>query len=187
MHLALLGLRAHSAHQRDAVVIGERLAEAVTALEADGTTSILGRQVELGPDSATARVRVATTAGVTGEARDAFRRRATELAGEPVSLRLEQLPASGFRFSAVPAPVRGMGTFPVRVGEAFARRVDQAALILIYVIIAYLVFVPRYFTPVMLIVFLAFKHALTAIKVLNSPRPSQAPEGWPAWPAWCWR
>jgi kynurenine formamidase len=27
---------------------------------------------------------------------------------------LEQLPLSGFRFSAVPAPVRGMGTFPVR-------------------------------------------------------------------------
>jgi len=27
---------------------------------------------------------------------------------------LSQLPASGFRFSAVPAPVKGMGTFPVR-------------------------------------------------------------------------
>ena len=27
---------------------------------------------------------------------------------------LEQLPLTGFRFSAVPAPVRGMGTFPVR-------------------------------------------------------------------------
>jgi len=27
---------------------------------------------------------------------------------------LEQLPAAGFRFSAVPAPVKGMGSFPVR-------------------------------------------------------------------------
>ena len=27
---------------------------------------------------------------------------------------LDQLPGSGFRFTAVPAPVRGMGTFPVR-------------------------------------------------------------------------
>jgi kynurenine formamidase len=27
---------------------------------------------------------------------------------------LEQLPITGFRFSAVPAPMRGMGTFPVR-------------------------------------------------------------------------
>lgn len=31
---------------------------------------------------------------------------------------LEQLPLDGFRFTAVPAPVHGMGTFPVR---AFAR------------------------------------------------------------------
>jgi 1,4-dihydroxy-2-naphthoate octaprenyltransferase len=36
----------------------------------------------------------------------------------------------------------------------------------------------------MLIVFLAFKDALTAIKVLNSPRPAEPPAGWPAWPTW---
>jgi len=79
---------------------------------------------------------------------------------------------------------KGVGTFPVRVGEAFARRVDQVALILIYVVIAYLVIVPHYFTPVMLIVFLAFKHALNAIKLLNNPRPAQPPQGYPAWPTW---
>ncbi len=79
---------------------------------------------------------------------------------------------------------RGVGTFPVRVGEAFARRVDQAALVLIYAVIVYLVFVPHYFTPVMLIVFLAFQHALNAIKVLNSPRPKQPPQGYPVWPTW---
>jgi 1,4-dihydroxy-2-naphthoate octaprenyltransferase len=79
---------------------------------------------------------------------------------------------------------KGVGTFPVRAGEAFARRVDQASILLIYAVIAYLVFVPRYFTPVMLIVFLAFKHALTAIRVLNNPRPAQPPPSWPAWPTW---
>jgi 1,4-dihydroxy-2-naphthoate octaprenyltransferase len=79
---------------------------------------------------------------------------------------------------------KGVGTFPVRVGESFARRVDQVAVILIYVVIAYLVFVPHYFTPVMLIVFLAFKHALNAIKLLNNPRPAQPPQGYPAWPTW---
>jgi len=79
---------------------------------------------------------------------------------------------------------KGVGTFPVRVGEAFARRVDQIAIILIYVVIAYLVFVPRYFTPAMLIVFLALKDAITAVKVLNNPKPAQAPSGWPAWPVW---
>jgi len=66
---------------------------------------------------------------------------------------------------------RGVGTFPVRVGEAFARRVDQFAVVMIYVVIAYLVFVPRYFTPVMLVVFFALKDAIRAIKVLNSPKP----------------
>jgi len=79
---------------------------------------------------------------------------------------------------------RGVGTFPVRVGEKFARRVDQVALVLIYAVIAYLVFVPRYFTPVMLIVFFAVKYAVSAIKLLNNPRPAQAPQGYPAWPVW---
>ena len=79
---------------------------------------------------------------------------------------------------------KGVGTFPVRVGESFARRVDQAALILIYAVILYLVFVPRYFTPAMLIVFFAFSHAWRAIQLLNHPRPATPPEGYPAWPTW---
>lgn len=79
---------------------------------------------------------------------------------------------------------KGVGTFPVRVGEAFARRVDQVALVLIYAVILYLVFVPHYFTPAMLIVFFAFKHAWTAIKLLNNPRPAAPPAGYPAWPTW---
>lgn len=79
---------------------------------------------------------------------------------------------------------RGVGTFPVRVGEAVARRVDQFAVVMIYIVILYLVFVARYFTPVMLIVFFAVKEALTLLKVLNNPKPPAPPEGWPAWPAW---
>jgi 1,4-dihydroxy-2-naphthoate octaprenyltransferase len=79
---------------------------------------------------------------------------------------------------------RGVGTFPVRVGEAFARRTDQFAIIMIYVVIAYLVFVPHYFTPVLLITFIAIKDAWKAVKVLNAPKPPQAPEGWPGWPTW---
>ncbi|HET9589148.1 MAG TPA: prenyltransferase [Anaerolineales bacterium] len=79
---------------------------------------------------------------------------------------------------------KGVGTFPVRVGEAAARRVDQVALILIYAVILYLVFVPRYFTPAMLIVLFAFKHAWRAIRLLDQPRPAAPPEGYPAWPTW---
>ena len=69
---------------------------------------------------------------------------------------------------------KGVGTFPVRVGETVARRVDQAAIVLIYAVIAYLVFVPRYFTPVMLVVFLASGPAFKAIRLLNQPRPGRA-------------
>ena len=36
---------------------------------------------------------------------------------------LEQLPASGFRFFAVPPKVRGMGTFPVRAHALLAARI----------------------------------------------------------------
>ena len=74
--------------------VGGAVEEAAALLETEGMTSILWHHVELGPDSAAARVRVATAVGVSQEAREAFRRRATELAGEPVSLRLEQLPVS---------------------------------------------------------------------------------------------
>lgn len=35
---------------------------------------------------------------------------------------LEQLPPSGFRFTALPAPVRGMGTFPVRAFASIPNR-----------------------------------------------------------------
>jgi len=80
---------------------------------------------------------------------------------------------------------RGVGTFPVRVGEAFARRTDQIAVILIYAVILYLVFVTRYFTPAMLIVFLAYKDALTFFNILNTPKPEKAPEQAKAfWPVW---
>lgn len=79
---------------------------------------------------------------------------------------------------------KGVGTFPVRAGEAFARRADQIAVVLIYLVIAYLVFVPRYFTPVMLIVFLAYKDALAFLKLLNAPKPAEAPAGWNFWPVW---
>jgi 1,4-dihydroxy-2-naphthoate octaprenyltransferase len=79
---------------------------------------------------------------------------------------------------------RGVGTFPVRVGEAFARRTNQFAIVMIYVVIAYLIFVPHYFTPVLLLPFIALKDAWKALKVLNEPKPAEAPEGWPGWPVW---
>ncbi len=79
---------------------------------------------------------------------------------------------------------KGVGTFPVRVGEKVARRVDQIAIVLIYAVTLFLI-LNGFFTPVMLIVFLAYKEALAVIKVLNQPKPAQAPEFAKAfWPVW---
>jgi len=79
---------------------------------------------------------------------------------------------------------KGVGTMPVIVGEKAARYINIAALVLIYVVIVYLIFVPHYLTPVMLIVFLAGKRLLLALKMLSKPRPAESPEDYPAWPTW---
>lgn len=79
---------------------------------------------------------------------------------------------------------KGVGTLPVRLGERASRYANMAALVLIYAVIVYLIFAARFFTPVMLIVFLAAKRLLLSLAVLKKPRPEQPPEGYPAWPAW---
>jgi 1,4-dihydroxy-2-naphthoate octaprenyltransferase len=79
---------------------------------------------------------------------------------------------------------KGVGTMPVIVGEKAARYINIAALVLIYVVIVYLIFVPHYLTPVMFIVFLAGKRLLLALKMLRKSRPAESPEDYPAWPTW---
>jgi len=79
---------------------------------------------------------------------------------------------------------KGVGTLPVRLGEKTARYINIAALVLIYVVVVYLVFIPHYFTPVMLIIFLAGKRLLLAIGVLSKPRPAEPPEDYQGWPVW---
>lgn len=91
--------------------------DAMDMLEVDGVTSVVWRHVDLGADSATVRIRVATTTGVSAAARTAFERRASHAAGEPVHLRLEQLPAAAGDASALNALLRGGGS-PRRDDEA---------------------------------------------------------------------
>jgi 1,4-dihydroxy-2-naphthoate octaprenyltransferase len=79
---------------------------------------------------------------------------------------------------------KGVGTLPVRIGEKAARIINIAVLILGYVTILYLVFVPFYFTPVMLVVFFAIKRLFLAVAVHTKPRPAEPPKEWPAWPTW---
>ncbi|MGB7117623.1 MAG: prenyltransferase, partial [Anaerolineales bacterium] len=79
---------------------------------------------------------------------------------------------------------KGVSTMPVIVGEKAARYINMAALVLIYVVILYLIFGPHYLTPVMLIVFLAGKRLLLALKMLSKPRPAEPPEDYTFWPTW---
>ena len=77
-----------------------------------------------------------------------------------------------------------VGTLPVMIGEQPARYLDMFVLLMIYVVTIYLVFVPRFFTPIMLIVLFAGKRWLYAFASLIKPRPSEPPKEWPAWPTW---
>jgi len=80
--------------------------------------------------------------------------------------------------------VKGVYTLPVVVGEVAARYITMCAIIAAYVITLYLIFVTRFFTPVMLLVLLAYKPALAALKRLSSARPTEPPVGYPIWPRW---
>lgn len=79
---------------------------------------------------------------------------------------------------------KGVGTLPVVIGETAARWLNMSMIVLVYLIVLYLVFVTRYFTPVMLLIFLAVGEARKALERLSKPRPSEPPAGYPIWPRW---
>ena len=72
---------------------------------------------------------------------------------------------------------KGVTTLPVLIGETAARVLNITVIVLAYAIVLYLVFISRFFTPVMLLVFLASKDAWKAILRLSKPRPTEAPLG----------
>jgi len=79
---------------------------------------------------------------------------------------------------------RGVGTFPVRVGQTFARYVDIFSIIMAYGVIIYLV-ITGYFSTLMLLVIFAAQRAVYAIYALSKPRPEGPPKGFEAfWPTW---
>ncbi|GAB5534488.1 MAG: hypothetical protein Rubg2KO_07370 [Rubricoccaceae bacterium] len=67
---------------------------AEAALQSDGTASVLSRDVTMGDKRVQIRLRTATTEWIGDERRAQIEKRATEIAGEPVALTLEQLIAS---------------------------------------------------------------------------------------------
>ena len=79
---------------------------------------------------------------------------------------------------------KGVGTFPVRVGQTFARYVNMASIVIAYAVVIYLVAI-GYFSTFMLLILFALQRAFYAIAVLSKPRPDSAPKGFEAfWPTW---
>jgi len=78
---------------------------------------------------------------------------------------------------------KGIHTLPVIIGERSARAVVAAMMVLQYVTIAALVAI-GFFTPVLLLVFLALSQLRDALAVYRARRPAQRPEGYPTdvWP-----
>lgn len=79
---------------------------------------------------------------------------------------------------------KGVRSLPVRLGEPAARVVNICTLSAAYLVILYLIFVPHFFTPILLIVFFAAGRAWRVIKLLSQPRPTEAPPGFALWPRW---
>jgi len=79
---------------------------------------------------------------------------------------------------------KGVGTFPVRVGQTFARYTTMATIIVAYAVVIYLV-ATGYFSTFMLLILFAGQRAFYAIAVLSKPRPEGPPAGFEAfWPTW---
>ena len=81
--------------------------------------------------------------------------------------------------------VKGIHTLPVIIGERSARYAMMIMLLLQYALVAYLVAV-SFFTPLLLIVFLAVPKLLPTLRILRSPRPAAPPADYPerVWPGW---
>jgi 1,4-dihydroxy-2-naphthoate octaprenyltransferase len=106
------------------------------------------------------------------------------LAGVPFGLSVVSINIGKHIDKSAQDKLKGVGTLPVRVGEKATRYLNMAVLVLIYLVILYLIFVTRFFTPVMLIVFLAGKRLFYAVAVQAKPRPAEPPKEWAGWPVW---
>jgi len=78
---------------------------------------------------------------------------------------------------------KGNRTLPVLLGEATARAVNRATVVLMYLVVAVLIVSGR-LTPFAAIVALALPRALRAVSVMSRPRPAAAPAGYVGWPLW---
>lgn len=78
---------------------------------------------------------------------------------------------------------KGMRTLPGVLGESAARRLDQAVIVGMYVLVVVGVAVGA-LTPYALLVVLAGGRAVHALRVLASSAPGEPPAGYVGWPLW---
>jgi 1,4-dihydroxy-2-naphthoate octaprenyltransferase len=106
------------------------------------------------------------------------------LAGVPFGLSVASINVAKHTDKLVDDRKKGVGTFPVRVGETFARYTTIAAIFIAYAIVIYLVVI-GYFSTFMLLVLFGIKRAFFATAVLTKPRPQGPPAGFELfWPTW---
>jgi len=79
---------------------------------------------------------------------------------------------------------KGVGSLPVRLGESTARWVNIVTVIFSYATVLYLVFIVKFFSPTVLLVFLAAGRGWNVIKLLSQPKPKEPPAGFELWPRW---
>lgn len=106
------------------------------------------------------------------------------LAGVPFGLSVASINVAKHTDKLSDDQKKGVGTFPVRAGQTFARYTNIAVLLVAYLVVIYLVAV-GYFSTFMLLVLFAAKRAVYAIAVLSKPRPDGPPAGFESfWPTW---
>jgi len=76
-------------------------------------------------------------------------------------------------------------TLPVIIGARAARSIMAVMLVAQYALIAYLVAI-GFFTPLLLVVFLALPKLLPTLRILRAARPASRPADYPenVWPGW---
>ncbi len=106
------------------------------------------------------------------------------IAGIPWGLTVASINIAKHTDKLIPDKAKGVGTFPVRVGETFARYTTILTIVAAYAIVLYLVFT-GYMAPVLLLVLFGIKRAIFAISVIAKPRPVSAPQGFEVfWPTY---
>lgn len=106
------------------------------------------------------------------------------LAGVPFGLSVASINVAKHTDKLDDDKAKGVGTFPVRVGQSVARHTTILSILAAYAIVIYLV-ATGFFSLFMLLVLFAAQRAFYAVAVLGKPRPAGPPAGFEAfWPTW---